>query len=117
MAIEFDLAEIPETERESYKEMTLELLGGIGKLADADQREWKNLTEEEIYKIKTGICCKCKYLSGDGHNCGNGNKTCEYIDMENRIRGAFPGIGCLKKGKFKLGISKYRARALRVKHG
>lgn len=110
MAIDFDLAEIPEAERESYKEMALELLGGIGKLADADKRPWKELTEEDVYKIKKGICCKCKYLSGDGRNRGEGNKICEYINFENRIRGAFPGIGCLKKGKFKLGISQSTER-------
>ena len=118
LVIQFDLPEewTPE-QKQSYEQMTINLLGTL-KDPELDQKKWCELSEYEIFDIKKCICWRCKHLSINrthGLMC----RTCDYINNMNQCRFAFPGIGCLKTGKYVMSEKKaslsHKKKALMIK--
>ena len=61
-------------------------------------KPWREMTEQEIYKLKKDQCCKCYYSYG--MNAGKAGGICDYLCMVGHSRGCSP-MECKDKGIFK----------------
>lgn len=92
------------------------IIGEVGRPATQEEidqfvntKDWSEMAEQEIYKLKKKQCTKCKYFSHQNGKQAVSAVPCDYLLITGHSRGCSP-LDCVSYDIFKLAKDRKRRK-------